>query len=231
MSEKTHGFLDFPGIAFQMGGAEGREILLNQAQVTSRLASMGLSTNSSPGFHLLPGGGAVVIRKEQGYTLQRVDGECLNAARALGNAAVRKFAEAAHRIMQSQQIANLSALIDAIKELQTSGIIKCSSSQSFAARLEILTRACEEWAAARSKVARLLHQTKARQLQIEMLKKKVDTLRDALGKDKDAVSAAMAVENGIVTNKKELILSLTHELREEAADLLVLTSETAMKTD
>jgi hypothetical protein len=220
--EKTQGFVDLPGVAFQIGGAAGSASLLNREQATAKLAAMGAPENLSAGFHLLPAGGAIVVRQENGFTLQRVDGDCVKALRARGHEAARKFAEAAHKLMQSQQIANLTGVMSAVTELQASGILHCSSSQAYATRLQVLTKSLEEWAGARNKVARLLHQIKSRQLQLQSLHQQLDTLRDVLAKGDEDLNAAVLAENTLVKNKKGFILNLARELGKETSDLVTL---------
>ena len=219
-------FIDLPGIAFQVSGAASSRSLLSREQATAKLAAMGAPANLSAGFHLLPAGGAIVVRQENGYTLQRVDGECVKALRERGHDATKKFAEAVHNLMQSQQIAHLRGVMATVTELQASGIINCSSSRSYATRLQVLTKSLEEWAGARNKVARLLHQTKSRQLQLQTLQKQLDTLRDVLGKGEEELNAAVLAENAFVNNKKGFILSLAAELGKEASGLINVVAQT-----
>jgi hypothetical protein len=218
--EGIHATFNLPGLAFQLGGPQEAEHLFNKEQISAKLASMGLKpADASVGFHPLPGGGAIVVRQEKGYHLQHLDAKCVQSLTADGRDALRNFTDAGRRVTQSQQIANLTALVDAGKALRLSAILKCSSSQTFAGRLQLLMDSCAVWATARNKVARLMHQVKSRELQIKTLQEKILTFQDVLGKESDAMRAALAAEKKVASKKKTLILTLTRDLQREIEEL------------
>ena len=202
--------------AFPMAGPEKPLHLLSRTEVETELTQLGLqATNAENGIHYTKDGSGVFIHKEEAYRVKRLTPDCVTALRKTGKKSVARYAAAYKKLAKSQEIANLTATRDAIQELRTSGILACSSSARLSQNLERLEKACVGWAEARSTVARLLHQTKVRQTQIDELKKQLATLNDVLAKDKEAARAASAAEAKVSVKKKSLVLALAKETQQD----------------
>ena len=206
-----------------MGGPEKSPHLLSKNQVEAELTQLGLpAKNAANGIHYQKDGSGVFIHREEAYRVKRLTPECVAALRKTGKNSVARYTSACKKLSKSQEISNLTATRRAIQELRKSGILSCASSSTLSRNLETLEKACIDWAEARSTVARLLHQTKVRQTQIDEMKKQLATLNDVLEKDKEAVRTASASETKVSAKKKSLVLALTKETQQELAQVQIM---------
>jgi len=213
------GLAGFAG-AFPMGGPDSAARVYSKQQLGGQLQALGLpGKDAIPGFHVVPGGGAVVVQPVEGYRLQRLDEKCVRALEAAGHEAFQRFAAAARAVQHSQEISNLDALSAAAEALRQSPLASCNDGDALTNRLKILQKSCESWSAARTKVARLLHQKKSRELQLQKLRQQLSTATDVLAKDQEAVHAASAAEKQVAQRKRGLVLGLAAEMEQEVKGL------------
>jgi len=206
--------------AFPMGGPDSAARVYSKQQLGGQLKALGLSGKDAiSGFHVVPGGGAVVVQPVEGYRLQRLDEKCVRALEAAEHEAFQRFAAAARAVQHSQEISNLDALSAAAEALRQSPLASCSDGDALTNRLKILQKSCESWSAARTKVARLLHQKKSRELQLQNLRQQLSTATDVLAKDQEAVQAASAAEKQVAQRKRGLVLGLAAEMEQEVKGL------------
>ena len=208
---------------FPMGGREERVPLLSKKQAEAELSKIGLSSQStSDGIHYKKDGSGVFIHKEEAYRVKPLSPDCIAALRKKGKTSISHYLEASKKLAKSQEIANLNATRAAISQVRNSGILSCAASSPLSDRLDMMEKACTEWAEARGTVARLLHQAKARQTQIRDMKEQLATLNDVLDKDKEAVRAASATEAKVRAKKKSLVLTLAHETQQDLVQVQAL---------
>ena len=209
------------GAAFPSRRSTGAQLLTKQ-QMTKELSELGITTEvgTRTGLHLSKNGGAVVVEEEAAFRVRRLSAACVQTFRKKSKGVLKQFEHSADNMLRSQEIANIEGVVSASSALKTSGVLACSSTgELFARRLDVLTDACNAWRDARSKVARLMHQAKARKLQIEALNKKLATMHDVLRKDTDAVESASIAEQKIAAVKRPLVMGLIREVCYDLKDI------------
>ena len=208
--------------AFPLGGPDGEERLLTKDQASERLRQWGLPASDAKrvGLHYKSNGSAVWVQHENAYRVRELNATCVNDLKGKGKQIIQAFLQASQKTAQSQDIENLSTLSRASTNIRESGLVACSNGST--RRLELLSHACDEWAQARSTVARLMHQTKARKSKIEALKQQLATMQDVLAKDQDAVEEAKKKEETMAHKKHALVAALSAEISQDMRGLSAL---------
>lgn len=219
--------------AFPMQGpGHARAVqLLSEKQALAQMQTLGLPPkDAKPGAHLLQDGGAVVVHQERAYRVNHLDAGCVHALRAAPEALMANFLRASEAIQTSQEIARLTSLSKSASAVANSPVLACSGAKTLRDRLAFLNRSCDEWSAARSKVAKLMHQRKARADQIENLQKQLSTMKDVLTKDTEAVAIATKEEKRMAQSKRKIVLALSAEINGEVAGLARLRKSVSTAT-
>ena len=215
--------------AFPMSGPDNEAAqLLSEKQAVDQLQTLGLPPkDAKPGMHLLRDGGAIVVHQERAYRVNHLDPTCVHALRTAPKALLSNFIDAAEAIQKSQEIARLTSVSKSAAAIANSAIVACPGAKVLRERLAFLQRSCDEWASARNKVAKLMHQRKARADQIESLKKQLSTMTDVLAKDTEAVASATKAEKRMASMKQKLVLALSVETSGEVTSLASLQKSVA----
>jgi hypothetical protein len=201
------------------GGAKAAQ-LLSEKQALAQMHTLGLPPKDArPGTHLLQDGGAVVVHQERAYRIDHLDSSCVDALRGAPEVLAKNFLQASEAIQKSQEISRLAALSRSAAAIAASPVLACSGGGALQDRLAFLKRSCDEWSAARSKVAKLMHQRKARADQVAALQMQLSTMKDVLAKDTEAVSSATKEEKQMAQGKRKIVLALSAELHGAVAGL------------
>jgi hypothetical protein len=193
-----------------LGGPMGRRALLTKTQAMQTLQGFGLHADTKPGMHRLADGGAVLVKEDRGFFVEKVDAHCVHALRQHHTEALEEFLAAMKRLRETQDIKTLRQAVHAIHGVETSATV-CLLSSAFRERLRLLREACTEWGKARSKVAKLVHHQRMASEHLAHAKKEAAALHASLQQGHDAIHRASAHERRVAKEKGHFILGLLEE--------------------
>jgi murein L,D-transpeptidase YcbB/YkuD len=193
------------------------EVLLSAEELQSELQRLraGQPVN---GVAFTPQGGAVLVQPTQAFRARVLDENCAKLLLMQDSATLQRFLRSNAALRESQDIANLQAMASAATDLGNSVLKPCLTPAS-ADRLQTLSSACAEWAAARERVAQLLHRRSMRQAQAQRLRRELELLGQVLHMEDSAIAHAARIEQAHAVQKLPALMTL---LQRTAADLHAL---------